>query len=120
MVNNALALRMLLFVHDLLQYPDCPSFVPDIIIDPDLNADGRIEFGFFTTISLKAWDGSAYWQGVLVHEICHHVQRFNDETFKDKRKTEREALGCQNAWLIKINAPIEAYPSEKIIQRLAG
>jgi hypothetical protein len=111
---------MLLFCHDLLQYPLCPSYLPIIQIDPNQDADGRIEFGFFTTITLREWDASAYWQSVLVHEITHHVQHFNGETFTDTRKTEREALSAQVAWLIKIRAPPEAFPSEQIIKRLAG
>lgn len=119
-MDTALALRMLLFCYDLLDYPQCPSYLPIIKIDPNQDADGRIEFGFFTEITLKAWDEGAYWQSVLVHEICHHLQHCNGETFKDTRKTEREALSAQVAWLIKIRAPAEAFPSEQIIKRLAG
>lgn len=120
MADTALALRLLLFCFEHLPYSLCPRAIPDIEIDPDLDAGGRIEFGFLTTIKLRAWDGSAYWQGVLAHETAHYIQAMNGETFSDTRKTEREALGCQVSWLIKINAPIEAYPTEKIIRRLTA
>ena len=120
MNDTALALRLLLFCFEHLPYPLCPRAIPDIEIDPDLDAEGRIEFGFLTTIKLRAWDGSAYWQSVLCHETAHYVQAMNGVTFSDTRKTEREALSAQVSWLIKINAPIEAYPTEKIIHALTG
>lgn len=120
MNDTALALRLLLFCFEHLPYPLCPRAIPDIEIHPDLDAEGRIEFGFLTTIKLRAWDGSAYWQSVLCHEVAHYLQAMNGCDFSNPSATEREALVTQVAWLIKIRAPVEAYPSEKIITQLTG
>jgi len=88
-MDTALALRMMLFCFDLLQYPQCPSFVPDIIIDPDLDVLGRIDWDFFTTITLRQWD-----EGIFCHEVAHFLQEFNGLPF-----SEEEAERARHAWL---------------------
>lgn len=115
------ALRILAFTYDNLDYEECPEALPDIHIVTRQKVHGKITFEWNPHIYLKEWgNGDPYWQGVLAHEMAHYVQYHNGEEFKDKKKTEREALAIQNSWLLKIKAPESAYPSEKIIKALAG
>ncbi len=107
------AQEMMAFVANVLGY-ECPPVVPRICIDDEMpdNILGNFVISI-KIITLKSWTGSPKDQGVLTHELAHYVQQFNNKPF-----SEREALGAQNAWLIKIRAPIDAYPSEKIIRML--
>lgn len=105
MDDTAFALRLLLFAYDTLEYTKCPDYVPTITIDPDLDCHGRIDFGFVPSIQLKQWDGSAYWQSVLAHELAHFLQYVNDEPF-----CEDEAERVRHAWLIQSSVPTSRHP----------
>ena len=95
---------------------DCPSFVPTICIDQGIEEKTAGTFVFsLKLITLKLYDGEAFYQGVLVHELAHWVQCFNGRPY-----CEKEAITAQCRWLQKIGAGQEAYPVRKAILRMTG
>lgn len=100
---------------------ECPTELPEIVINPHLDVMARHTGGYPNNlIELRQWDGSPADQGSLIHELVHAIQWANGDAFLDTRKTEREALGVQCSWLVKIRAPEDAFPSEAIIKRLTA
>ena len=74
--------------------------LPIIQIEPDCEYLGRIEWGLRTRIKLKYWrDGNAFDRSVLLHEICHAIQRFNDMPMQydgiDEAEIEAITVQCR-------------------------
>ena len=87
---------MLEHVASLLGYP-CPSHLPTICIDDELPANvlGRFIVSI-KIVTLRRYDGGLQDQGVLVHELAHYVQQYNDVPF-----CEVEAERARHAWIAK-------------------
>ena len=118
-IDEALVRRLMAFAADMLGYL-CPEQLPQIEINPDLHCKGawyRPEPPCWPNplIELREWDGGAFWQGVMIHELVHHLQWFSG-----KSVTEGAAVAVQVSWLLKIKAPVEAFPHEMIIEMLTG
>lgn len=109
------ALAMMAFAAGVLGY-ECPSIVATICIDGAIPE--RTVGTFVPTIkiiTLRRYDGSAYDQGVLVHELAHWVQCFNGRPY-----CEKETITAQCRWLQKIGAGPEGYPKRKAVIRMTG
>jgi hypothetical protein len=91
------AAEMMQFAADVLGL-QCPPKLPRICIDDEMA--GKV-FGNFVIsikiITLKSWTGSARDQGILVHELAHYLQQFNNVPF-----CEEQAERARHAWLEQI------------------
>jgi len=95
---DVLAKEMMAFAAKELRM-QCPSVLPaQFRLDTEMEPYGQY-VPDIKVVVLKQWDGSLRHQGVLAHEIAHHVQAFNDRPF-----CEEQAYRVQRAWLKKETA----------------
>jgi len=107
------AAEMMAFVARLLRMQS-PAVLPQVRLDTGMTSLGQFIFDI-QVVALKRWNGGCFDQGVLVHELAHYVQQFNDRPF-----CEKQAIEVQCRWLQSIGAYPEDYPSAAVIFRLTG
>lgn len=109
------AREMMAFAAGVLGY-ECPLIVPTICIDQDIPEKTVGTFvDTIKIITLRHYDGCAYDQGVLVHELAHWVQCFSSRPY-----CEKEAIIAQCRWLRMIRAERDAYPTKKAVIKMTG
>jgi hypothetical protein len=126
-MDLSLAREMMGYAAELLKYR-CPDDLPGIRVEPELECLGQIRWSWLRppVIALRHWrDGNLGDQGVLVHEIVHHVQRCNDvdmhgNTFYIYDKTEVEAITVQCRWLQSKGENPRDHLSEAAVYKMTG
>lgn len=118
------ALELMFYAADTLGYLR-PDRLPDIIIDPDMEALGQFTPRFVSEIKLKYWrEGNRFDQCVLVHELAHHIQSHNGATmggvYEGINHLEVEALTAQCMWLKSVGEDPRRLISRETIFRLTG
>ncbi len=119
------ALELMFYAADTLGYLR-PDRLPDIIIDPGIEALGQFTPRFVSEIRLKYWrEGNRFDQCVLVHELTHHIQSYNGATmngnvFEGVNHIEVDALTAQCRWLQSVGEDPRKLISRETIFRLTG
>jgi len=119
-----LAWELMFYAADTLGYLR-PISLPEIIINPDMEALGQF-VSCPSVVTLKHWrEDSLFDQCVLVHELVHHVQSYNGATlngnvFEGINHIEIEALTVQCLWLRSVGEDPHKLISERTILKLTG
>lgn len=103
--------EMMSFAADLLGYK-LPPFLPDITITPHAPVLGQYQQ---LAIRLKYWRHTPEDEGVLVHELTHHIQYYHGTPY-----CEREAITAQIRWLQRVDVGVDSYPSRAAILKMTG
>lgn len=121
-INEDQAWELMFYAADLLGYLR-PISLPELLIDPDMEALGQFRP---SEVTLKYWRaGNRFDQCVLVHELTHHCQSYNGATmngnvFEGVNHIEVDALTAQIKWLQSIGEDPRKLISRQTIFRLTG